>query len=62
MTAAEGLSLPPSALDRVVQRITSNVREIRTVVNQIKARRDIAGVELTPDTVNEILNQILPPE
>jgi chromosomal replication initiator protein len=64
MAAAEGLSLPPGSMDRVVQLITSNIRDLRAVVNQLKARRDLGGIEITPDVVDEILKQIvtLPPE
>jgi tetratricopeptide (TPR) repeat protein len=54
MAAAEGLSLPPDSMDRVVQLITSNIRDLRAVVNQLKARRDLGGIEITPDVVDEI--------
>ncbi|MCX7719430.1 MAG: DnaA/Hda family protein, partial [Candidatus Sumerlaeaceae bacterium] len=58
--AAMGLDLDPSIPSLIAERVERNVRELKGVLTQVRALRDIQGVEITPQSVKALIDRLYP--
>jgi chromosomal replication initiator protein len=54
-----GLAVPPKVLEFLAHKITSNVRELEGALNRITAQAQLVGREITIDTAEEVLHDLL---
>ncbi|RMH25559.1 MAG: AAA family ATPase [Candidatus Hydrogenedentota bacterium] len=52
------LEVPPEVVTLLAERITSNVRELKGALNQIVAMRSLRGMEITPENVEKVLENL----
>ncbi|MGH7120743.1 MAG: chromosomal replication initiator protein DnaA [Acetobacteraceae bacterium] len=57
--AAAAVVVPPRVLEFLAQRITSNVRELEGALNRLTAHANLFGREITLETTQEVLHDIL---
>jgi chromosomal replication initiator protein len=54
-----GIRIPPKVMEFLAHKITSNVRELEGALNRIKAHVQLVGRDLTLETAQEVLHDLL---
>lgn len=56
------LDLEPWVASQLAEHVTTNVRDLKSALNQVVALRDLKKIEITKDSVQEMLDKIFPRE
>src|SRR5690606_29472360 len=56
------LDLEPWVASQLAEHVTTNVRDLKSALNQVVALRDLKKTEITKDSVQEMLDKIFPRE
>ncbi len=56
-----GYAIPNDLLERLARRVQSNIRELEGVLNRVAAYAQLSGAPITPQLIDTVLSDFLPP-